>query len=321
MAAPAAERRNNREAIASVSMARVLETPMAEPDGPAEPAIAGPVPGEAAGPGVGERPVPPIAGPVPSEASTEVPERPPGGLEGGGPSMPRHPRRWPVRLLRACLVLLLIPATVLASAEVLTPPVAGAPALVASIDAAHHARPVEAAPSWRVSQAIVAAEDGGFYSNWGVDVPGLARALWGWFVGVDEGGSTITEQLAKVIYTGGRTGILDRAAQVALALKLDGHYTKTAILSMYLSAIYFGNGYYGVLAASQGYFGLSPDRLSWGQASLLAGLPQAPTLLDPLHNLGAARARQSYVLDRLVATGVLTRAQANAAASSPLDLR
>ena len=108
--------------------------------------------------------------------------------------------------------------------------------------------------------------------------------------GVDEGGSTITEQLAKVIYTGGRTGITDRVAQVALALKLDGHFTKAAVLSMYLSAIYFGHGYYGVLAASEGYFGRLPDQLSWAQASLLAGLPQAPSLLDPLQHLAAARA-------------------------------
>jgi penicillin-binding protein 1A len=172
-----------------------------------------------------------------------------------------------------------------------------------------------------VSEAIVAAEDGTFYSNEGIDAPGVIRALWGWFTGVDEGGSTITEQLAKALYTGGRTSVTDRVAQVALALKLDGHYTKPAILSMYLSAIYFGNGYYGVLAASEGYFGLSPDRLSWAQASLLAGLPQAPSRLDPVQHLALARQRQSYVLDRLVATGVLTRAQAAAAAAAPLDLR
>jgi membrane peptidoglycan carboxypeptidase len=238
------------------------------------------------------------------------------------PEIPPRPPSRPWRhLLRGLLALLLIPGTVLAGAELATPPVAGAPALVAAIDRAHGSAPVPAEPSWRVSEAIVAAEDGSFYSNDGIDAAALVRALWGWFIGVDHGGSTITEQLAKVLYTGGRTGIADRVAQVALALKLDGHYTKPAILSMYLSAIYFGNGYYGVLAASEGYFGLAPDRLSWAQASLLAGLPQAPSLLDPLQNLALARHRQSYVLDRLVATGVLTRAQAASAAAAPLDLR
>jgi penicillin-binding protein 1A len=219
------------------------------------------------------------------------------------------------------LAILLIPGAVLAGAELATPQVAGAPALVAAIDRAHGSAPVPADPSWHFSAAIVAAEDGTFYSNDGIDVASLARALWGWLSGVDAGGSTITQQLAKVLYTGGRTSLPDQVAQVALALKLDGHYTKPAILSMYMSAIYFGNGYYGVLAASEGYFGLSPGQLSWAQASLLAGLPEAPSLLDPLQHLELARQRQSYVLARLVATGVLTRAQAATAAAAPLDLR
>jgi penicillin-binding protein 1A len=219
------------------------------------------------------------------------------------------------------LILILIPGSVLAGAELATPQVGGAPALVAAIDRAHGTVPIAVDPAWRVSQAAVAAEDSGFYSNPGVDGAGIARALWGFVTGTDEGGSTITEQLAKVIYDGGRTGITDRVAEVALALKLNGHFTKAAILSMYLSAIYFGNGYYGVLAASEGYFGLAPGQLSWGQAALVAGLPQAPSLLDPLQDLAAARQRQSYVLDRLVATGALTHAQASAAAAAPLGLR
>jgi penicillin-binding protein 1A len=244
-----------------------------------------------------------------------------GEPEGPGPPPHARRRRWPGHLGRAVLVLLLIPGTALAGAELATPPVAGAPSLVTAIDRAHHAMPVAADPSWRVSQAIVAAEDAGFANNPGIDVGGFVRALWGWTTGVDKGGSTITEQLAKVIYTGGRTGITDQVAQVALALKLDGHYTKPAVLSMYLSAIYFGNGYYGVLAASEGYFGLLPGQLSWAQASLLAGLPWAPSLLDPLDHLALARSRQAYVLDRLVATGALSRAQAEAAAAAPLGLR
>jgi len=245
------------------------------------------------------------------------------------PDLPPRPAPAPGRLrlprwrylVRGGLALLLVPGAVLAGAGMATPGVSGAPGLVTAIDRAHGSTPVQAEPTWRVAEAIVAAEDGTFYSNDGIDVAGLARALWGWLTGVDAGGSTITEQLAKVLYTGGRTGVLDRLAQVALALKLDTHYTKAAVLSMYLSAIYFGNGYYGVLAASEGYFGLPPDRLSWGQASLLAGLPQAPSLLDPLQHLAPARERQSYVLGRLVATGALTRAEAAAAAAAPLELR
>jgi penicillin-binding protein 1A len=271
-------------------------------------------------------PVEPVDRPPPDPATTAV-AHPEGATP--APEMPPRPAppvgrsrspRWR-HLLRAGLALVLVPGTVLAGAALATPPVSGAPALVATIDREHGSVPVPAEPSWRVSAAIVAAEDGTFYSNDGIDVPGAGRALWGWFTGVDGGGSTITEQLAKVLYTGGRTGVPDRIAQVALALKLDGHYTKPAVLSMYLSAIYFGNGYYGVLAASEGYFGIPPAQLSWAQASLLAGLPQAPSLLDPLQHPALAGQRQSYVLARLVATGVLTRAQAAAAAAAPLGLR
>ncbi|MGD1052397.1 MAG: biosynthetic peptidoglycan transglycosylase [Candidatus Dormibacteria bacterium] len=279
-------------------MSRVLETPPVERSDPPQPDPAAPA----------------IALLEGAAAAPELPARP--SPARAGPRLPRW--RW---LFRAGLALLLIPGAVLAGAEMATPAVSGAPVLVAAIDRAHGSAAVPAAPSWRVSEAIVAAEDGTFYSNDGIDVAGVGRAFWGWLTGADEGGSTITAQLAKVLYTGGHGGIAAGVGEVALALKLDGHYTKAAILSMYLSAIYFGNGYYGVLAASEGYFGLTPDRLSWAQASLLAGLPQAPSLLDPLQHLALARHRQSYVLARLVATGALSRAQAEAAATAPLDLR
>ena len=237
-------------------------------------------------------------------------------------SSPPRPRRgWPRWALRACLIALLLPATVLAGAELGTPSVAGAPSRVAAIDRASGSIPVEVDPSWPIARAIVAAEDSGFYSDHGLDVAGIVRALWGRITGVDLGGSTITQQLAKAVYTEGGTGLGDRVLQVALALKLEGHYTKAAILSMYLSAVYYGHGYVGVLAASEGYFGLPPDRLSWAQASLLAGLPQAPTRLDPLRHLSLAKQRQAYVLGRLVATGVLTEAQADTADQAPLGLR
>ena len=250
-------------------------------------------------------------GPAPDQPSTPHPEQ--------GP--PRGRRRWPRRLLRGGLALLVVAGAILASAEIATPQVTSAPALVTAIDRAHHSEPVSVEPSWRVARAIVAAEDAGFYGNHGIDVPGVIRGLWGRLTGHDLGGSTITEQLAKAIYENGQTGLVDRVAEVALALKLEGHYGKDAILSMYMSAIYYGHGFYGVLAASEGYFGLPPGRLSWGQAALLAGLPQAPSLLDPLRHLAIARERQGYVLNRLVATGVLSRSRAAAAERAPLGLR
>lgn len=170
----------------------------------------------------------------------------------------------------------------------------------------------------RVGQAVIAVENSRFDHDIGVDPLGVAARL------MDQGGlggATIEQQLAKVLYTGGSDSMWAKAEQVELALKLDEHYSKAQILEMYLNAVYYGNGFYGLEAASQGYFGLAAQQLSWGQASLLAGLIQAPSAYDPLVHLSTAQARQAHVLDRLVATGVLTRDQAAAALAAPLNLR
>jgi penicillin-binding protein 1A len=90
---------------------------------------------------------------------------------------------------------------------------------------------------------------------------------------------------------------------------------------MYLNSIYYGHGFWGVVAAARGYFGVSPRRLTWGEASLLAGLPQAPSAYDPLRHLPLARLRQRHVLDQLVADGHLSTAGAGAAFREPLPLR
>jgi membrane peptidoglycan carboxypeptidase len=103
--------------------------------------------------------------------------------------------------------------------------------------------------------------------------------------------------------------------------KLEARYSKQQILEMYLAAVYFGHGFYGLPAAARGYFEVAPSRLSWAQASLLAGLVQAPTAYDPYTHLDLARSRQRHVLDRLVATRVLTSGEADAAFAAPLGLR
>jgi penicillin-binding protein 1A len=90
---------------------------------------------------------------------------------------------------------------------------------------------------------------------------------------------------------------------------------------MYLDTVYFGHGYYGLTRAAEGYFGVAPSGLSWTQATMLAGLVQAPTAYDPLVHLSAARTRQTHVIDRLVATGHLTRAEAKTVTAEPLNLR
>lgn len=223
--------------------------------------------------------------------------------------------------MRILLCLLVVAGTTMALAELLTPAVGDAAARVTAVDASHHSHPVNVASTDKIAIATVAAEDERFYSHHGIDTLGLLRAAWGGLTGVDRGGSTLDQQLAKNLYTNGQTGFLSRISQVAIALKLEGHYTKTAILSMYVDAVYYGHGYYGITAASLGYFGVTVPQLSWPEAALLAGLPQAPSLLDPYHNLSLAKQRQQYVLSRLVATGKLTQAAADTAAHAPLVLQ
>jgi membrane peptidoglycan carboxypeptidase len=225
--------------------------------------------------------------------------------------------RWAARVV---LVVLIGSATAFAANVATDPNIGGAPAAVKAIDRSHGSSAVMVAPSDRIAQALVASEDSSFYSNNGVDDVALLRAFWGFLTGHDLGGSTIEMQLAHVLYPAVTDGFWGRVRRVSLALEFDTHYTKAAILSMYLSAVYFGHGYYGIEAASRGYFGVAPAQLSWAQAALLAGVVQAPSVLDPLRHLGASRARMTYVLQRLVGDGRLTALQAAHWEASPLGL-
>ncbi|HEY2055424.1 MAG TPA: biosynthetic peptidoglycan transglycosylase [Solirubrobacterales bacterium] len=202
------------------------------------------------------------------------------------------------------------------------PGVGDAEARVEAILARHHARPLAPPPPARLAAAVVATEDSNFYDNVFFDVAiGAARAAVA-AVGTsqDPGGSTIAQQLAKRLYPrqGGIAGTLE---EIGLGVKLSLAYSHDQVLTMYLNSIYYGNGFWGVVAAANGYFGVSPRRLTWGEASMLAGLPQAPSEYDPLHHLGLARQRQHYVLEQLVAAGSLSLTAADAAFREPLPLR
>lgn len=203
-----------------------------------------------------------------------------------------------------------------------TPSVSDAEARVQSLDRTAGVRDSGEPIPTAFAGALVATEDSRFYSDNGLDVAGMLRAattpLHG---GQDQGGSTLDQQLAKQLYTNGSSGLSDKIEQVALAVKLDDHYPKQQILEMYASTVYFGHGLYGLKAASCGYFGVHPAQLSEAQASLLAGVLQAPSDYDPLTNLDLARSRQRHVLDRLVATRALTSGQADTVFAAPLGLR
>jgi penicillin-binding protein 1A len=203
------------------------------------------------------------------------------------------------------------------------PDVGNAPERVAAIDHAHGGAAVPLIRANRVARAIVAVEDKRFYEHGALDPLAIGRVLYATLTGSagDPGGSTIALQLAKTLYIPKPGALTGDLRAVALAFKLERAYSKRAILSMYLNAIYFGHGYYGVEQASRGYFGRAASDLSWGQATLLAGLPQAPSAFDPFAHLARAKLRQKEVLRELVAIHALTVATARRVAHEPLHLR
>lgn len=205
----------------------------------------------------------------------------------------------------------------------LTPSVGDAEARVRAVLARHGAHDPGALPAPdRVGQAIIATEDSRFLHHPGLDPVGAVRAAYGYLSGAsDPGGATVDQQLAKNLWTPTSDGPVAKAEQAELALKLDAAFSKAQILEMYLSVVYFGHGFYGLPAAARGYFGVAPADLTWAQASLLAGLVQAPSAYDPYVHADLARRRQRHVLDRLVATGVLTAARADAVAHAGWHLR
>jgi penicillin-binding protein 1A len=198
--------------------------------------------------------------------------------------------------------------------ELSLPSVADAPALVTSILRAHGGELGRLPVPTKLGEAVVAVEDEHFYSNAILNVfDGAARAaVTALHRSGDPGGSTIAQQLAKQIYPSAG-GFGATVEQIGLGLKLSLSFSKPEILEMYLNAIYFGNGYWGYATAAGGYFGVRPEKLNWAEASMLAGLPQAPSDYDPISHFRLAKQRQHQVLNQLVANHILTTAQADAA--------
>ncbi|WP_236831735.1 biosynthetic peptidoglycan transglycosylase [Blastococcus sp. KM273128] len=226
-------------------------------------------------------------------------------------------RRAGLRSLGGLLVLLLAAFAVGWAA---TPGVADAEQRVAARLAALGGTPTTGEVPGRIAAALLATEDSRFGSHPGIDWRGALRAPLGVVVGRDLGGSTIQQQLARVLYEDGAIDTGARARSVVLAVKLDRAWSDEQLLRMYLDAVYFGHGFHGVQAAAEGYFGLAPAELDWAQATVLVGLVQAPSAYDPLAHPELAAARQGHVLDRLVAVGTLTRAEADAIAAEPWHL-
>ena len=165
-----------------------------------------------------------------------------------------------------------------------------------------------------VPQALLAIEDRRFYSHWGVDPQGIARALFtnARAGGVQQGGSTLTQQLAKTSFLSSERSLKRKLQEVIIAFYLESRLTKDEILSRYLSSVYFGEGAYGIRAAARTYFDRSPSQLSIAQAAMLAGLVKAPSAMAPSRHLRRAQEREKVVLAAMVETGALTPAQARA---------
>jgi penicillin-binding protein 1A len=205
----------------------------------------------------------------------------------------------------------------------LTPSVDSAGNLVRAHLRTQHSQELTALPRPdRVAQALVATEDSRFHQMPGIDPISVVRVGLATLSGSsDTGGATLEQQLAKNLYFPHEDGVISKVQEAELALKLDVSYSKNEILRLYLADVYFGHGFYGLPAAAEGYFGAAPARLSWAQASMLAGLVQAPSAYDPIRHLSTGRLRQQHVLHRLLTTGVLSAAQAGTAFAAPLGLQ
>jgi penicillin-binding protein 1A len=239
----------------------------------------------------------------------------------GGRHLSRRRRR--LLLIPAALLGLLLLFLLAGGVYLLTlPGVGDAEARVEALLAREGGRVLVGPPPARLGAAVVSTEDENFYANPAFDVAaGAGRAALA-AIGANEdpGGSTISQQLAKRLYPHGG-GVWGTLEEIGMGVKLALSYSHEQVLSMYLNSVYYGNGYWGDEAAAEGYFGVSPRHLTWGEAAMIAGLPQAPSAYDPLLHLRLARLRQRHVLDQLVANGHLDATAADRAFRERLPLR
>jgi penicillin-binding protein 1A len=171
-------------------------------------------------------------------------------------------------------------------------------------------------------KAFVAIEDRRFYSHFGIDPIGIGRAVFRDVTGRGgmEGGSTLTQQLAKNLFLTQERTLSRKIQEAILALWLERKYSKDQILELYLNRVYFGSGAFGVEAAAEKYFGKSARQVTLSEAAVLAGLMKSPTRLAPNHNLTAANERAAQVITAMAEQGHITEAMAKLALSSPAQV-
>ena len=176
--------------------------------------------------------------------------------------------------------------------------------------------PVERMPR-QLIQAFISAEDSNFYEHQGIDLISIVRAalknvLAG---GIVQGGSTITQQVAKSLLLSPEKKFSRKFKEAILAWRMEKKLSKEEILYLYLNQIYLGHGAYGVQAAAESYFGKDVQDLTLAECAMLGGLPQAPTRYSPYRYLARGKERQKYVLGRMATEGYITQKEATAAAA------
>ena len=172
-----------------------------------------------------------------------------------------------------------------------------------------------------VKQALVATEDKRFYEHGAVDFFSIGRALYTNIIAGQtvEGGSTITQQLVKNLFLSSKRIMSRKVEEIFLAYLMEHYYSKDEIITMYLNTIYYGTDYYGIKAASEGYFNTDPKDLNLSQAAVLAGIPQAPSYFNPVSNIDATKQRQRTVLTLMAQQGIISYADIDRAYYKRLD--
>ncbi|MGQ9775654.1 MAG: penicillin-binding protein 1A [Thermodesulfobacteriota bacterium] len=175
----------------------------------------------------------------------------------------------------------------------------------------------------KMIEAFLAAEDSDFFSHHGIDYKGILRAMLKNLLAgkVVQGGSTITQQVAKTFFLTPKRSLLRKLKEVAYAFGLERSLTKEEILLLYLNHIYLGNGAYGIEAASESYFNKRVQQLSLPEMAMLAGLAKAPSRYSPIHHFNRAKERQAYVLTRMAELNYITQGQKEAALRAPLRIQ
>lgn len=181
--------------------------------------------------------------------------------------------------------------------------------------------PLAAIPE-NLIQATIAVEDAHFFEHHGLNVEGIVRAMFANLKAgrVVQGGSSITQQVAKQLFLSSERTFSRKIKEAFLSIELERRYTKEQILEVYLNHIYYGHGAYGVEAAAQTYFGKSVTQLTLPEMAMIAGLPKAPTNYSPYNDPERAMGRRAHCLNRMVAVGVVTDSQAEEAKITPFNL-